>query len=121
MSIETNNNIIYQVILLGVVVISYIGIMGLIQKKIYNGKNALQINQILNTKTDLSDELVDKVVNQLSAIMGTKKPFLNNKLNLSELAELMSISPDILSQVIKKQFNLSFYQYINSFRTETTK
>lgn len=72
-------------------------------------------------KSGLSDQLAAEAVNKLNEIMISKKPYLKNDLNLSELASMIGISSHNLSEVINKKFGKNFYDYVNGFRVEEVK
>jgi AraC-like DNA-binding protein len=61
----------------------------------------------------LSSELMVK----LKRVMEDEKPYLRNELNLSDLSELVGVSPYYLSQVINEQSKKNFYDFINEYRT----
>ncbi len=53
---------------------------------------------------------------ELKEIIATEKPFLNPHLTLSELAELIGIQANQLSQVLNAGFNQNFSEFINTYR-----
>ena len=72
-------------------------------------------------KSGLSDELAGEYLQLLVDLMENEKPYLNNKLKLSDLAESLSISTHNLSEVINKKLNQNFYDFINGYRVEEVK
>ncbi|MEM8897478.1 MAG: helix-turn-helix domain-containing protein, partial [Bacteroidota bacterium] len=72
-------------------------------------------------KSSLSKKHSREMVEGVRSIMETQKPFLNADLRLTELAEIMSISPHHLSQVINENLQLNFYDFINQYRVEEAK
>ncbi|MDX1699167.1 MAG: helix-turn-helix domain-containing protein [Melioribacteraceae bacterium] len=64
-----------------------------------------------------ADEILDKVVK----LMNNDKPYLNTELNLSNLANHLSISTHNLSEVINTKLKQNFYDFVNSYRVEEVK
>jgi AraC-like DNA-binding protein len=62
--------------------------------------------------------LSSELMTQLKRIMKDEKPYLQNELNLSDLSELVGVSPYYLSQVINEQSKKNFYDFINEYRTQ---
>jgi AraC-like DNA-binding protein len=58
---------------------------------------------------------------QLLAFMDDEKPYLESKLTLQQLASMLDLSPNHLSQVINEKANQNFYQFINSYRIKAFK
>jgi AraC-like DNA-binding protein len=72
-------------------------------------------------KSGLTTEKIQNLANELEAYMVEKKPFLNDSLNLTNLAEQLKISPSNLSQVLNQYYEKSFYDYINQYRIDKAK
>jgi len=72
-------------------------------------------------KSTLTEERTSAIWQQLQALMQTEKPYLDNDLTLPDLAEMLAISPQILSQVVNSQAQESFYQFINRHRVDAAK
>ncbi|MBP1673172.1 MAG: hypothetical protein H6Q25_987 [Bacteroidetes bacterium] len=66
----------------------------------------------------ISDEEAKQLYTLLLQLMEQEKPFLESKLTLSELAEMMKITPNQLSQVINQVAKINFYDFINQYRVE---
>lgn len=75
----------------------------------------------LYSKSGLTFEKIEILANQLNKHMEQEKPFLNEDLNLTLLAEQSQISPPHLSQVINQYFQKNFYDFINQYRVEEAK
>ncbi len=73
------------------------------------------------SKSGLTSEKIEILANQLNKHMEKEKPFLNEDLNLTLLAEQSQISPPHLSQVINQYFQKNFYDFINQYRVEEAK
>ncbi|MGV6852052.1 MAG: helix-turn-helix domain-containing protein [bacterium] len=127
-----------------VILIYSMGYMGLRQPLIFSGKTpannqkgqedkknnnstaqAKQVDLTDNIKkyknSPLSQELRLALFKELLAIMETEKPFLNAKLNLPSLAELMKIPHGYLSQVINEEGGKNFFDFINEYRINESK
>lgn len=72
-------------------------------------------------KSGLTDELAENYLNKLISLMEGEKPYLNNRLKLSDLAELLAISTHNISEVINRKLNQNFYDFINKYRVEEVK
>jgi AraC-like DNA-binding protein len=70
----------------------------------------------------LSETEKDKIINLLKDfIKWDDKPYLNEKISLTEVSKLLKVSPQHLSQVINEKTNHNFNDFINSFRIEEAK
>ncbi|MDP9047036.1 MAG: helix-turn-helix domain-containing protein [Bacteroidota bacterium] len=72
------------------------------------------------TQRFTEEELI-KHKDKLLRFMQMDRIYLNNGLNLPELAAMMHISSHDLSYVLNKGLNASFFEYINSYRVEEAK
>lgn len=66
----------------------------------------------------LSSTKVEELTAKINAIMEVKKPFLNQDMSLSEMADMLDISSHQLSQVINQKFKMSFSDFINKYRID---
>jgi AraC-like DNA-binding protein len=70
----------------------------------------------------LSEEDKDHILQEfISFLKSDKKPFLNPGLTMNEVAKLLKVSPQQLSQVVNEKTNLNFTNYLNTYRIETAK
>lgn len=72
-------------------------------------------------KSNLRDEDIERLKNDLLEIMQTKKLYLRSELTLADLAKELGITNHNLSEVLSKSFNKNFYDLINSYRVEEFK
>lgn len=72
-------------------------------------------------KSGLDNAAANEIHTSLLKVMEDNKPFLNSKLNLSELANVLGISTHNLSEVINKKENQNFYDFVNRYRVDEVK
>ncbi|HCM46915.1 MAG TPA: hypothetical protein DIS98_05230 [Colwellia sp.] len=63
-------------------------------------------------KITYSPEQIMRVCNH----MEKQRPYLNNQLKIDDLAQQVSLSPKLLSNLINREFNVNFFEYINNYR-----
>jgi len=73
------------------------------------------------SKSGLTPDKINDLAIQLTRQMESEKPFLNEDLNLTFLAEQSHISQPHLSQVINQHFQKNFYDFVNQYRIEEAK
>jgi len=66
-----------------------------------------------------NNELLKKYRQQLEQLMADEEPYLNPNLNLRDLAGMLEIPPNHLSQLLNEGFDRNFSEFVNSFRLET--
>ena len=72
-------------------------------------------------KSFLANERAAEIARKLLQLMETEKPFLNPDLTLLELADRLSVSANHLSQVINREMNKSFFDFVNEYRVQEAK
>ena len=100
--------------------ISLIVIKGLKQPVIFSEYVKNQSRQKYE-RTLLSDEMKEEYKKRLILYMEKEKPYLNPLLSLNDLAELVSIPPYHLSQVLNTSINKNFFDFVNYYRIEESK
>ncbi|WP_170132603.1 helix-turn-helix domain-containing protein [Pedobacter cryoconitis] len=55
-------------------------------------------------------------VASIEEFMSTEKPYLNNELTLTSMANKLDLKPIHLSQVLNEEFKENFYAFINRYR-----
>lgn len=103
-----------------------IGYFGFKQNVIFSTEVIVVSTNSNNTQakysgTKLTDLEAKQYVEKLNNYMKESKSYLNPNLTLPQLAEELSMSPHILSQVINDQFKLNFFDYVNQYRVEDFK
>ncbi len=61
------------------------------------------------------------ILRQLDELMVTRKPHLESELKLNDLAAMLDISGNALSQLLNEELGKGFYEYVNSYRLEEVK
>ena len=91
------------------------------------------MQQVLGTKTAFSGKkrkykksllkqgLLEDYRQQLLDLMNTQQPHLNPNLTLRNLAELLNIPANQMSQLLNESFDQNFAEFINSYRLEAFK
>ena len=123
-SYEDGDNLMYIIL---TVIIYFLGYYGIKQKPILS--NAYRISQIESTPSlkpkyatsSLKDVEKEKLMKRLTKFMENEKPYLNENLNLKELANKLETTSNILSQIINEKFNKNFYEFINGYRINEVK
>ena len=59
---------------------------------------------------------LDQLKKELEHIMNIKKPYLNQKLLKSELAEMMGVSNPEMARLLNERIGMNFFEYINYYR-----
>ena len=72
-------------------------------------------------QTLLEAEEITQYRQQLVQIMADQHPHLDPKLTLRNLASLMGIPPNQLSQLLNEGFQQNFSEFVNSYRLQTFK
>ena len=105
-----------------------IGFFGIRQGNIFVN----QVNSHLNnklpvkdqkpySKSGLKDEQADELETLLINLMEKEKLFLDEDLSLPQMAQLLKIHPNYLSQVINERFKRNFNEFVNHYRIEEFK
>ena len=69
-------------------------------------------------RSGLSDEQAKQGHVQLLQVMDEKKPFLDGELSASELALMLDISVNHLSQILNQEQKQNFFDFVNSYRVK---
>jgi AraC-like DNA-binding protein len=68
------------------------------------------------SRTAFSKQQAHDIEKKLTVLMESEKPFLNPRLSSPDLAEMIDITTNQLSQFLNEHLNKNFYDYVNSFR-----
>ncbi len=96
------------------------GYMGLRQPEIFSEREEPK-DSIKYKRSGLSEDKAITLKNNLTHLMNSEKPFIDSQLRLSELAKMLSTSPNHLSQVINDHMQQNFFDFINYYRIEEAK
>ncbi|WP_242134209.1 AraC family transcriptional regulator [Aestuariivivens marinum] len=115
-----NADILFYSILVGFIV--FIGYSGIRQQDLFTSAN-INEGELVKTeseykKSSLKVEVANSKHVELLELMEREKPYLNTKLTISELAEVLSLSTNHLSQVINQYEQVNFHDFINKYRVE---
>lgn len=81
-----------------------------------------QIQPFINLQkyrnSGVSDAVAEQLYNKLNEYIIKDRPYLNHDLKLTDLADKLSLSTHIVSQIINQYTNGSFSDYINKLRIE---
>lgn len=81
-----------------------------------NGVPKNSVNEPQYKKSGLTDDDAEVYIDKLISVMEKDKPYLNNKISLSELSAMIDISSHNLSEIINRKLDQNFYDFINSYR-----
>jgi AraC-like DNA-binding protein len=100
--------------------VSLLIFFGLNHSNVFEG---LEVNdeQEAVKEEHIKDKIPPEHANDLIAFMEKERPYLVPALTLDKLASQLKIQPRVLSQVINRQFNCNFFEFINSYRVEEAK
>lgn len=108
-----------------IVIVFFIGMLaffGFVQPEIFEGKSIKEtIPFVKYQKTGMSEALALDMKEKLQRLMKNEKLYLENTLRLDDLAQKLNLSRNHTSQIINQYFNLSFFDFINSYRIEEAK
>lgn len=127
-----NANIIYGAV---AIFIMWLGYFGIKQVQVFNQPNSFftiaetpeeeEVSTVVKDseekkyqKSGLTKESIDDIHKRLLIVLSEDKPFVNPNLTLNELAELLKVHPNYLSQVINSKESKNFYELINEKRIE---
>ncbi len=98
------------------------GYLGLRQPEIFSGAASAETKELKKyERSGLTKEKSQQIHQRLRDLMEKKKVYTDSTLKLSQLARMVSTSPNYLSQVINEERDQNFYDFVNWFRIEETK
>ena len=111
--------IFYSMLILAVIFLGYFGIR---HKNIFMDNVVVEIQEDQKTDSYKNSGLKENDASnkhlELLTLMEEEKPYLEPKLTLSNLANMLEISPNHLSQIINQFENQNFNDFVNKYRIE---
>ena len=115
--------LVFSMVTLFVFAIGYFGIrQGVIFTDTLeiDGRNDKENNEKYKN-SPLDVEQSQSLLDRLLIFMKDKKPYLETKITLPQLANQFDTNPNYLSQVINEKLDQNFYDFINKYRVEEFK
>jgi AraC-like DNA-binding protein len=107
--------------------IFFIGFFGLRQTTVFTNIS-VEINseKATNPKpsyknSGLTDEMIDDLFPKVVFYMEENKPYLDENLSLTTLAQQLNLTSNQLSQIINQKTSSNFFNFINGYRVEAVK
>ena len=128
--IMKNETLIFTLVGLFILVASYFGIshaniLGLSAIQSNNSEEKQVVNEnsitVKYQKNFAGEEAIQSTYQKLNFRMEHEKLYKDPELNLNQVASLLDVHPNILSQTINSVENKNFYDYINQHRIEEFK
>jgi AraC-like DNA-binding protein len=120
-----NTDLVLYVPLVGFIL--FLGYSGIRHRNVF-ADGTSQVQQIVEPKpsgeyvrSGLKTELARQYHGKLIALMNTKKPYLEPKLSLGNLADELGITANHLSQIINQYEDKNFFDFVNTYRVEEFK
>lgn len=116
----------------------YFGIRAIIQPNIYSllkNKQKIVSDFNINESTpnidieknlkkysgsSLTEEFKHELIQKLEEYF-TKKPYVNSKINIEDVADSIGTNTSYLSQIINEHYDVNFFSFINQYRIEEAK
>lgn len=90
-------------------------------KEVFGSDADFDISKGKYKKPLLNKKVLKTYRDKLAQLMSSKEPFLNPELTLRDLAQMLDIPPNQLSQLLNDGFNQNFSEFVNSYRLNTFK
>lgn len=79
------------------------------------------LEEVGEAKADSRLAYSEEQVVRVSRHMEQARPYLNSNLRLEDLAHQVSLSPKLLSNLINREFDCNFFEYVNRYRLAEVK
>ena len=84
-------------------------------------ENTFQVPKRKYKKSLLDENTLRQQCQRLEQLMIEEKPYLNPDLTLRDLAALLDLPPNYMSQLLNEGFDKNFSEFVNTYRLETFK
>ncbi len=106
-----------------VVFVAFIGFFGIRYQGVFTNEiKAIELvepqEENKYKKSGLKDAEGELLHQQVCALMQKEKPYLEPKLSLGQLAEMLGVAANKLSQVINQYEEKNFYDFVNGYRVQ---
>ena len=106
-----------------VVFVAFIGFCGIRYQGVFTNEiKAIELvepqEENKYKKSGLKDAEGELLHQQVCALMQKEKPYLEPKLSLGQLAEMLGVAANKLSQVINQYEEKNFYDFVNGYRVQ---
>ena len=106
-----------------VVFVAFIGFFGIRYQGVFTNEiKAIELvepqEENKYKKSGLKDAEGELLHQQVCALMQKEKPYLEPKLSLGQLAEMLGVAANKLSQVINQYEEINFYDFVNGYRVQ---
>ncbi|MEO9892258.1 helix-turn-helix domain-containing protein [Aurantibacter sp.] len=92
-----------------------------LMQQVFKKEKSIEISERKYQKPLFNKELLETYRKQLDYLITEEEPYLDPNLTLRDLAEMLEIPPNHLSQLLNEGFNKNFSEFINSFRLRSFK
>jgi AraC-like DNA-binding protein len=128
--ISADDQYIFSAVVVYVLLIGFYGIkqVGIFSNQVSNGDLAepepysipeiVQSEKFKYEKSGLTSSQLNGIHENLTRTMDREKLYLTPELTLADVADKLSIHPNVLSQVINQMEGKNFFDYINGLRVE---
>lgn len=106
-----------SVSLLTLLLLNFIFYRGLQYPEIFQDVLVQSSNQKY-LQSNLDEPSSNRILNDLDRYMENNKPYFDDQLTISDLAQKINTSPKYLSQVINEFKEKNFYEFINGYRVK---
>ncbi|MBN2662656.1 MAG: AraC family transcriptional regulator [Bacteroidales bacterium] len=119
---RANGNIflVYKIVLFSLTFIVFIiAFFGFKQSSIFINNSIINVDKKNNNKPVIVNFNDD--VKKLTNFMTNNKPYLENKLSIKDLSEMLDWQPNYLSKIINEQLEQNFFEFVNKYRVDEFK